>query len=287
MRKYVQEEALVTDWRPVSETTQAVTARWPRNHSFYIEDGRYSSLLLTESLRQALALLTHTVHDIPLTHRLGWERIRSTVDPGALSTGPGRAEVELLVTHTQVRRRRMGSVQLSSDVRATLAGRPIGTASLQYSTHPPAIYNRLRGSYADAASAFARAFPLTPAVPAAQVGRSDAGNVVLSPAPGTHTWQLRVDTSHRVLFDHPHDHIPGMVLLEAAAQAAQAAAAPRAVAPVAFDTTFHRYVEFDRPCLLSAAPFVQEDGGLMSTTVDARQGELAVFSSRVTVQPLR
>ncbi|UFR05199.1 hypothetical protein KBP30_30335 [Streptomyces sp. Go40/10] len=284
VRKSVQEEALVTDWRPISETSQLVTARWPQHHGFYAEGGRYSSLLLTESLRQALALLTHTVHDIPLTHRLGWEQIRSTVDPGALSTGTHPAEVELLITHTQVKRRRLGSVHLTSHVEASLAGRPIGTAALRYSTHPPAIYDRLRGDYADAKSAFARALPLTPPVPAALVGRGDAGNVVLSPAPGDRTWLLRVDTSHRVLFDHPHDHIPGMVLLEAAAQTAQAMAAPLTVVPVAFDTTFYRYVEFDRRCLITAEPFVHDGDGRMTVTVHGRQGELPVFSSTVTVE---
>lgn len=288
VRKSVEEEALVTGWRPLTEASQLVTARWPREHGFYVEGGRYSSLLLTESLRQALALLTHTVHDIPLTHRLGWEQIRSTVDPGALSTGSGAGEVELLITHPQVRRRRLGSVHLTSQVEATLAGRPIGTASLRYSAHPPAIYDRLRGEHADAARAFARALPLTPPVPAALVGRGDAGNVVLSPTSGTHTWLLRVDTSHRVLFDHPHDHIPGMVLLEAASQAAQlttAAGAVVPVVPVVFDTTFYRYVEFDQRCLVTAEPGVPEADGRVSVAVKAHQGGHLVFASTVTVQP--
>ncbi|WP_338784213.1 ScbA/BarX family gamma-butyrolactone biosynthesis protein [Streptomyces sp. DG1A-41] len=285
VRKSVQEEAMVTGWRPLSETSQLVTARWPRQHSFYVEGGRYSSLLLTESLRQALALLTHTVHDIPLTHRLGWEKIQSTVDPGALPTGSDSAEVELLVTHPQVKRRRLGSVHLTSHVEATLAGKPIGTATLRYSAHPPAIYNRLRGDYVDAARAFARSLPLTPPVPASHVGRSNTDNVVLSPTPGNHTWLLRVDTSHRVLFDHPHDHIPGMVLLEAAGQAAQVATMPRAMVPVDFDTTFYRYVEFDQRCLITAEPGIPEPDGRMPVTVKAHQGEHLVFSSTVTVQP--
>ncbi|GGY87717.1 hypothetical protein CP967_30560 [Streptomyces nitrosporeus] len=287
VRKSVQEETLVTSWRPATARSQLVTARWPLRHSFYVEDRRYSSLLLTESLRQALALLTYTVHDIPLSHRLGWEQIRSTVDPEALRTASGPAEVELLVTHKQVKRRRLGSVHLTSQVEATLAGVPIGTAELRYSAHPPALYDRLRGSrYSDAESAFAQALPLTPAVPASEVGRSDTDNVVLSPTSSAHTWQLRVDTSHRVLFDHAHDHIPGMVLLEAVDQAARARARPQAVVPVAFDTTFFRYVEFDQPLLITAEPLVPEGGDRMSVMVDAHQNEVLALRSTVTVQPL-
>ncbi|GAA3114945.1 ScbA/BarX family gamma-butyrolactone biosynthesis protein [Streptomyces rectiviolaceus] len=284
VRKSIQDEALVTGWRPVSEMCQVVTARWPHQHSFYTEGGRYSPLLVTETLRQALALLTHAAHDIPLDHRLGWEQIRSTIDAEALGTDAGPAEVELLIVHTQVKRRRLGSVQLASHVEASRAGKPLGTASLEYTTHPPAIYDRLRGNYADAASAFARAIPLTPPVPASHVGRGDSRNVVLSPTSEPNTWQLRVDTSHSVLFDHPHDHIPGMVLLEAAAQAAQAAAMPRAVVPVAFDTAFFRYVEFDRPCMITTEPLTQDGEGHMSIKVNAHQGELPVLSSTVTLQ---
>lgn len=291
VRKSFQDEALVTDWRPVSEMSQVVTARWPHQHSFYTEGDRYSPLLVTETLRQALALLTHAAHDIPLDHRLGWGQIRSAIDVEALGTNADAdpAEVELLIVHTQVKRRRLGSVQLASQVEASRAGRPLGTASLEYTTHPPAIYDRLRGNYADSASAFAQAIPLTPPVPASHVGRSDAHNVVLSPTSKPNAWQLRVDTSHSVLFDHPHDHIPGMVLLEAAAQAAQASAMPRAVVPAAFDTAFFRYVEFDQPCLITTEPLTQDSEGHMSIKVNAHQGQLPVFSCTVTIraQPVR
>ncbi|WP_260845011.1 AfsA-related hotdog domain-containing protein [Streptomyces sp. SLBN-31] len=47
-------------------------------------------------------------------------------------------------------------------------------------------------------------------------------DVVLSPLGQPHRWQLRVDTRHPVLFDHIVDHVPGMLLIEAARQAATA-----------------------------------------------------------------
>ncbi|CAD5925361.1 MULTISPECIES: ScbA/BarX family gamma-butyrolactone biosynthesis protein [Streptomyces] len=284
-RKTVSTEALVTSWRRSSDTTQTVTVQWPQQHSFYTVSTRYSPLLVIESLRQALAVLTHTVHDIPLSHRLGWEHIRSTVDPEALWAGPTSPSVELTITHTKVKRRPGGSVHLASQVEATRDGVALGEAELHYTTHPPAIYNRLRGRYADARQAFAQALPLTPPVPPAHVGRSSVRDVVLSPTSTAHQWQLRVDTTHTVLFDHPHDHVPGMVLLEAADQIARAEAQPQAAIPVAFDTTFHRYVEFDRPCVLTAEPVEPDAQGRSRVLVSAFQADQVVFRTTVTTEP--
>lgn len=163
--------------------------------------------------------------------------------------------------------------RLTARVRATRNGLPLGTAHIGYTAYPPALYDRLRGARADARAAFARALPPGPAVDPALVGRTDARDVTLAPdscagpdtgaGPGgtPRRWTLRSDTSHRVLFDHPHDHVPGMVLLEAVIQAAHADAAPRPAVPVELDTVFHRYVEFDLPCAIVTDDPVTDDPG--------------------------
>ncbi|MFD3860010.1 AtaL-like protein, partial [Streptomyces cyaneofuscatus] len=117
------------------------------------------------------------------------------------------------------------------------------------------------------------------------VGRSSVRDVVLSPTNTAHQWQLRVDTTHTVLFDHPHDHVPGMVLLEAADQIARAEAQPQAAIPVAFDTTFRRYVEFDRPCVLTAEPVEPDAQGRSRVLVSASQADQVVFRTTVTTEP--
>ncbi len=284
VRKSLAEETLVIGWSEVSDTSQSVTVRWPQRHAFYVEDGRYSPMLFTESLRQALALLTHRAHHVPLDHRLGWEHIRASVDPAALPATSDAAIVTLLVTHSSVKVRRLGSVHLTSRIEALRSGMPVGTAELQYTTHPPRVYDRLRGPYADARQSFARALPLTPPVPAPRVGRSHERDVVLSPTGSPHQWQLRVDVGHRVLFDHPHDHVPGMVLLEAATQAAQAVTA-HPVVTVEFDTTFFRFVEFDQPCLVTAEPGAPDGEGRARVKVSASQLGRTVFSSTLTTVP--
>ena len=277
VRKDKSEEALVTEWRELPDLVQEVTACWPQSHAFYTEGNHYTPLLFTESLRQALALLSHRVHSIPLGHRLGWEQISSWILPTALDVQSSAKKVTLLVSHPSVTRRRMGSVYLVSRIDAVCDGRRIGGAEVRYSAHPPAIYDRLRGPYSSAKDAFGKAIPLTPPVEPALVGRSKPGNVVLTALDQPQTWQLRVDTSHSVLFDHPHDHVPGMVLLEAAAQAAQAAI-PGSVA-TRFDTQFLRYVEFDQPCVVTATP--GPDGAVHVTVT---QSNTPVFTSTVATE---
>ncbi|GAA1695902.1 ScbA/BarX family gamma-butyrolactone biosynthesis protein [Kribbella yunnanensis] len=280
VRKAKSDEALVTDWRELPDLVQDVTAIWPQSHVFYTERDHYTPLIFTESLRQALALLSQRIHSIPLGHRLGWEEINSWILPSALDVQTSAKKVTLLVSHPSVTRRRMGSVYLVSRIDAVSDGRRIGGAEVRYSAHPPAIYDRLRGPYASAKEAFGKAIRLTAPVAPALVGRSDTRNVVLTPIDQPLSWQLRVDTTHCVLFDHPHDHVPGMVLLEAAAQAAQATT-PTPVATTRFDTKFLRYVEFDQPCFVTAEPGPAQ--GVVQVTVT--QADKPVFTTAVTTEP--
>jgi hypothetical protein len=180
--------------------------------------------------------------------------------------------------HTHVKRRARGSVHLTTQVTAWREGRDLGTAELRYSAHPPAIYDRLRGSHADARQVFAHALPLSPALPPAVVGRGTERDVVLSAGRPPYRWRLRVDTAHRILFDHAHDHIPGMVLLEAASQAAHACAAARRVVPFGFEADFYRYVELDQPCWITATDLDGAAPGYERIRVDGYQADALAFS---------
>ncbi|MET9437031.1 ScbA/BarX family gamma-butyrolactone biosynthesis protein [Streptomyces sp. NPDC006551] len=282
-------EVLVTGWRRLDDLTDSVTVHWPRHHSFYAPAPHgYGLMLFTESVRQALAVASHAGLDIPLGHRMGWETLSCAVAPDALGTGTGPAVVELTVTHETVARRRSGLVRLTAQVRATRDGMRLGTARVQYTAYPPSLYDRLRGSHANAKEAFARALPPGPALDPALVGRTHARDVTLAPDTSQgvdgarRRWALRADTTHSVLFDHPHDHIPGMVLLEAASQAVQADAAPRRVVPIALDTTFYRYVEFDLPCAVVADEAESDDSGLRRQLVSGIQDGETVFAAQVT-----
>lgn len=282
VRKTVTDEVLVAgDPRRISETEHLVPAQWPGTHPFYrTRSGAHSPLLFAETVRQGLTLLSHHAFGVPLQHRIGLEHIRVTADPAALAADGRPSRVDLHATHTRITRRRTGVGHFTAEVEASRDGICLGSATVAYVTLPGPIYDRLRGPYADARAAFARALRPAPPVDPSLVGRTGAHDVVIAPTDDPHRWQLRTDTTHPVLFDHPHDHVPGMVLLEAFSQAAQAVAAPHRVLPVAFDAGFRQYVEFDRPCWITAEP-----RGRGELTLRAIQDDSVIASAEIGTVP--
>ncbi|MFD5769904.1 ScbA/BarX family gamma-butyrolactone biosynthesis protein [Streptomyces sp. NPDC127049] len=286
-RKTVPGHALLSGWRSHADgVSHTVIARWPEHHPLYTSHtDHYHPLLFSETIRQALALLSHVAHGVPLDFRLGWDSYDSAVVPAALSTHAPTSDVHLTITHTEVVRRRLGSTHLAAQVTATRDGEPLGIARVRYTAHPPAIYDRLRGAYADARAASARALPPGPALDeAVRGGQTSLENAVLSPLAEPHRWQLRVDTGNRFFFDHAHDHIPGLVFLEAAAQAAHALSGSPRTVPMELDARFLRYVELDAPCWVEATAPRRGGSDVVSTEVTGRQHGKEVFSARVTVK---
>ncbi|MFB6825778.1 ScbA/BarX family gamma-butyrolactone biosynthesis protein [Streptomyces virginiae] len=284
-RKTAPGQAFLSGWRRHDDgVSHTVIADWPAHHPLYTSHkGHYHPLLLSETIRQSLALLSHVAHDIPLDFRLGWESYDSSVVPTALRTRSAPAVVRLTVTHTEVDRYRRGSVRLATQITAIRDGEPLGIARVRYTAHPPAIYERLRGEHADAQAATARALPLGPALDDATRGRQTSpDDAVLSPIGESHRWRLRVNTANRSFFDHAHDHVPGLVFLEAASQAAQALSGASQTVPTEFDARFARYVELDSPCWVEATPLRRSRGGVVRTEVTGHQAGTKVFSVHVT-----
>ncbi|WP_372343065.1 AfsA-related hotdog domain-containing protein [Streptomyces sp. KL116D] len=75
-------------------------------------------------------------------------------------------------------------------------------------------------------------------------------DVVLSATPRDDRWQLRVDTRHPILFEHPARSRSGMTLLEAARRASISLMGARR--SVSLASEFSRYIELDEPCFIEA-----------------------------------
>lgn len=95
---------------------------------------------------------------------------------------------------------------------------------------------------------------------------------------------LRVDPTHPVLFDHAVDHVPGMLLLEAARQAAHSVG-DGASAVIGMRTDFARYVELDAPAVVLAGEPVRDGTGRRRVDVSIEQHGVRVFTAEVTVGP--
>ncbi|MCK7626413.1 transcriptional regulator [Streptomyces sp. RS10V-4] len=289
-REYVHRtavsEVFLTNWRRGGPGGWRVSAQWPRAHSFYgPAHGLHDPLLLIETVRQAGILLSHVAHGVPLDHPIVWQKVRYDLRPAALRAADTPADIQLQVTDREVVRRRKRLVSAHQEFRIRCDGADLAVAALEYSCHSPEVYRRLRGAYGDLALANARRLPPPRPVAPQLVGRERAGDVVLAPADRPGRWQLRVDTGHPVLFDHPVDHTPGMLMIEAVRQAARAAA-PGPSLPVALACSFERYAELDAPCWVQARAGAAAGDGRCEVVVGAEQHGRRVLEARVASLPL-
>ncbi|MFH8617019.1 ScbA/BarX family gamma-butyrolactone biosynthesis protein [Streptomyces sp. NPDC017979] len=245
-------EVFLTGVLPNGQDRFTVTAQWPRGHSFFVtEHGRHDPLLLAETVRQTVPLLLHSEYGVPYGHQFGWVSFQLRMRPDAMRITSAPAELELHVTCRDVRRRGGLPVAMTQRTDVWRGQEFLGWAETRFWCHSPSLYRRLRGRFADRDAVFAAVPEPPPPVPGELVGRDRVQDVVLCPGDAPDRWRLRVDTAHPTLFDHPLDHVPGMLSLEAVRQAAVAA---RADEPAAFlaglDISFDRYIEFEAPCWL-------------------------------------
>ncbi|MEW2069999.1 ScbA/BarX family gamma-butyrolactone biosynthesis protein [Streptomyces sp. NPDC007346] len=280
------EEVLLRTWTESSPGRYVLTARWPKGHAFYQpSQGAYDPLLLAETVRQTVPLLSHAVHGVPREYKQAWECLSFAVEPLASLVTTAEDEVRLVVSCSDVVRRGSRFAGMTMNVDVHLGKRLMGIAHTRFNNQPAPIYRRLRGSYADIDAALENCLPAGPPVEPHLVGRHSPDDVVLSPALGGDRpgrWMLRVDPAHPVLFDHPVDHVPGMFLLEAARQAALAAG-DGATAVIGMKTDFVRYVELDAPAVVVAGAPVPGGTGRRRVPVSVEQHGVQVFTSEVTV----
>ncbi|MFI7499675.1 ScbA/BarX family gamma-butyrolactone biosynthesis protein [Streptomyces sp. NPDC049687] len=267
-------ETLLTAWRRTGDDRFSVSAQWPRAHGLHVSPDwtAYDPLLVVETIRQAGTLITHAEYEVPLDHQFVMQRFQVDTVAGKLAVGPFPAEpeVELVFADVQYRGRRLAGARYTADVLHE--GARVATADVTFTCVATPVYQRLRGGRTPDS---VTAVPLPPGVPPASVDRALPGDVVLAPTGEADRWQLRVDTAHPVFFDHPLDHVPGMLLLEAARQAARLLRAD-GQSPVAYDALFHRYTELDEPVWIAA-----KGGHDTEVQVVGTQGGSTVFECLV------
>ncbi|MQS06050.1 ScbA/BarX family gamma-butyrolactone biosynthesis protein [Streptomyces alkaliphilus] len=277
-------EVLCDRWWRTGPDSFTVTAPWPEVHGFYLtRHGLYDPLLLDETIRQALPVISHAAYDVPLGHQLIWHDFHWALCPDALAIGETPVGIELRITCSHVTYRGARAAGVSLRVEALHDGVSLGSARTRYGIQSRAVYERLRGRCTDVAAANARALPLPSPAPAVPAGRENFDDVVLCCADSANRWQLRVDTAHPVLFNHPVDHAPDMLLLEAARQAAHTPAHPRPVVVAAMDMVFTRDAELDAPCCLKAETLPDDLVGRARVRVVGHQIGDDVFTSVLTL----
>ncbi|RFU86761.1 A-factor biosynthesis protein [Streptomyces triticagri] len=275
-------EVLLTGIHSTGEHRHRIGAQWSRGHSYYgaVAGRWHDSMLLAETIRQAGLLIGHEVLGIPIGQSFVSKSTSFTITETGARLREGPAHVTLDVTVHDVVRRREQVTAYAYDVTVHRDGEPIGTGSTDAQIITPAVYRRLRGDRLGARPSSRIAKGIRPEL----VGRTRESDVVLGAEAVNEVRALRADPEHPVLFDHPVDHLPGMVAMEAARQAALAALRCPDALLLACDAEFRKYIEFDSPCLVSVLnPESRPDGRHTAVVEFHQSGEVAAVC-RVTLQ---
>jgi 2-oxo-3-(phosphooxy)propyl 3-oxoalkanoate synthase len=264
-------EVFLTDARRTADDAFEVYAQLPRAHTYYTDHpGRVECvdpLLLLECCRQAETLVAHRFLGVPLgTHFILRSWGLALDGPCWVARGSVPEVLRFAVRLTD-ERRLAGSLRSARLVMEIARIEPeaaeVGTLSMDVSYAEPAVYQVLRGTGGLPARPLTsddlRTRPAPAPVDPVWVGRSRLENVLLSgieaDANGLRG-HLRLPFTNTSMFDHAQDHVPAMVLTDAARQLAlfglaemHGVSTPHTVL-VRLQARFDQYVELDQPAQL-------------------------------------
>lgn len=267
-------EVFLTDLHRTAEDAFQVGAQWPRTHCFFgPRAGAHDPMLLAETVRQATLALAHQMYGVPADAQFVWHETCHQVTEGGLRLDAKPADIVLTATAHEIRRRRTGVGGMLMQFDGYRDNRWVSSSSMRFSCVSPATYARLRGEPSGVVHLSTRMGSL---VAPHLVGRDKRTDVVLAEAPGDNRWTIRVDRGHPVMFDHPVDHVPGMVVMEAARQAAMLALGWTSEVVVRMSFSFASYVEFNEPCYVVVDHVSTAGAGAGMTHVRFEQGERTV-----------
>ncbi|MER6028125.1 ScbA/BarX family gamma-butyrolactone biosynthesis protein [Streptomyces sp. NPDC001851] len=268
VHKEAAHEVLLTDAVRVRPGLFYLAVRQPAGHGLYRPDaaGGTDPTLFVEMLRQTAIYLSHRFYGVPLEHPF----VFCGLDFDIPAPGAYGAEDESVVLEVRCRETREPTPKravMSLEAQLVSPGGVRATGSVSWQAVDRASYAAVRRRGAGGALPPAPGTAISAVQPGARVmapelvGRERSMDVVVaepglpdepskSEEPGG-TWLLHVDQSHPVFFDHPSDHVPGMLLLEAVRQASRAALGP-APAPLYEWTMSGGGVKFAAYCELAA-----------------------------------
>ncbi|MFC4146072.1 AfsA-related hotdog domain-containing protein [Micromonospora mangrovi] len=216
-------------------------------------------LLLLECARQAETYAAHAFYGVDTDARFVLRTWSATFDPAA----PAGAEVRLTGTTSGARRVGDRLRGMTYDLELRAGDDRLGAVRMDVDHPSAAAYRMLRRRKHPGGLPSSDDLAPTPGHPVdpARVGRLRATDTLLqdvATTDGTVTAVLRVPVENPSLFDHAQDHVPAMVLMEAARQVAALATAawggPAADRTVltALTATFVDYAELGPPLVLVA-----------------------------------
>ena len=237
-----------------------VAAQLPVSHAYYNDtaDGGLNVLAVVEACRQAETLVAHRYLGVEfgtkfLLHKWEYDLVRDACHD--VSGAPMSLVIDVRVTDRCDRGGRLRRATVRTEVLALTdeACTRVGDLSLDVSYVPPEAYAAVRAGSAAAIVSSAELMTPPTLVSCADVGCSTDRNVVLD-APvrtqrGMHA-QLRPPTDNASMFDHVQDHVPAMLIMEAARQALALCTDEPTASPERASARFGAYTELSEPAVV-------------------------------------
>ena len=294
-------EVFLTDTRRVDDTSYAAAAQLPPAHRYYTDHlntaGVPDPILLLECCRQAETYGGHAYFGVDDETVFILKRWSMSLRPDAQVDlkRPGELVMQVHTAGVQAPGGRLRGLTYSMDM--TVDGQDVGTTSMDVGYLPTEVYHHLRSDHEGRSPARSDAAHLRavdrdePVVAPHTVGRQLPDNVLLIEQSADRHYRIRRAFDHSSLFDHPQDHLPGLVMTDAARQAAVHSTAADTGLPAAqltvtgFDGSFSRYAEVDRPTELTVTSTTPDVAGGFAVEVLAQQADAVItrFSIALSV----
>lgn len=265
-------EVFVTDLRCDGPAAVTAAAQWPRQHAFFDDGhGMYCLLLAAETFRQVTLAGLHATGLADRSDQLVMKRMGFAWSGKPPAVGDRPLDLRISLSISPTGRADRFDLRVAIDAVGAVE-RNVLTGTGLVIVLTPRVYAGLRNNGTEVGTRI----DALATIPCEAVGRTRAQDVVLT-GPEQGPWELRVDTTHPTLFDHPCDHIPGMLLFEAARQAVLVRGRARSV--VSVDADFGAFMELSAPVYVS----LESEGGVFAVTI--RQSPMVGARFSVTVGP--
>ncbi|KZF06151.1 hypothetical protein A2J03_25300 [Rhodococcus sp. EPR-157] len=253
VHRHAVAEVFVTDYRFEPEAAYEVGIQLPPAHRIFdTSSGHHDPLSVAEAFRQAVVLLCHTRYHIPSHHSLLMETFSlNMLGSHGIPTTSAPLAFDLTVNKLSYRDDAVSGV----DVSGTLSdgSKDIARCNAVARGVSPDGYRRIRRGRENQYPSRRTTPPGSVTVRPGRVGRLSEPDVLISANDARRVMFCDPDPQNSALLDHPVDHIPGMVVFEAARQAVRYRSGNPAAQIHTLSAVFPQFTEWETPCEISTS----------------------------------
>jgi hypothetical protein len=216
-------EVLLTDLIRLGDTEMLIAAQWPRSHRVYRPDrlGRHDPMLLLESIRQTGLAVSHSAFGVGFDQQSLMRDVGFILDPRTEPRALLSATNLAITVHCRDVIMRSGRLRgMTIDLSFAADGLPFATGygTVRWVSGPSYAALRARGGTRLDWDQLRWSETIPPRAASSIRAADDA--LLSSESESSTRRRVVVPLDHPVYFDHPLDHAPGMLLIDAAWQAA-------------------------------------------------------------------